>query len=228
MFWDENPEDQPDLPEDIVDVSFRIDCRCLPLDHAHALSREIQAALPWLTGETRAGIHLIHGAESGNGWYRPQDPEHDLLHLSRRARFRLRLPRERLEEAQALAGQALDLDGYVLKLGEANVLPLQPMPALMARYVVVDEAESEAHFMLRMAEALRALDVPVSKLLCGRAHVLNRPDEAVHTRSLMVADLDPYASVMLQREGLGPYRLLGCGLFIGHKDVAPVQNTQGF
>ncbi|MFW5453884.1 type I-MYXAN CRISPR-associated protein Cas6/Cmx6 [Thioalkalivibrio sulfidiphilus] len=227
MFWDDDTEIDPNLPDDIIDVSYRIDCRCLPLDHAHALSSAVLAALPWMSEEPAAGVHLIHGAESGNGWYRPQDPEHDLLHLSRRARFRLRVPRTRLEDARALVGQALRLGGHELLIGEAGVLPLQPLPALMARYVVSDPAEAEADFLARTAGALRELGVPVSKLLCGREHVLRTPEGEVHTRSLMVADLDPHGSVELQRQGLGPMRLMGCGLFIGHKDVAPVQRVPG-
>lgn len=227
MFWDESPETGLELPDDVVDISYRIDCRCLPLDHAHALSNAVRRALPWLEEEEFAGIHLIHGAESGNGWYRPEDPDHDVLHLSRRARFRLRLPRTRLEDAEALVGQGFDVDGFRLNLGEAHVLPLQPQPAVLARYVVAQPDQDEAEFLRQVAETLRALDVPASKLLCGRAHVLRSPQGEIFTRSLMVADLDPYSSVLLQRTGIGPQRLMGCGLFNGHKDIAPVQGKQG-
>jgi CRISPR-associated protein Cas6 len=228
MFWDEKPqENELQLPDDVVDVSYRIDCRCLPLDHAHTLSGVVRRALPWLEEEELAGIHLIHGAESGNGWYRPEDPEHDVLHLSRRARFRLRLPRHRLEEAEGLVGRRFDVDGHELAIGEANVLPLLPQPALFARYLVAEEGDDEEKFLEAAAQALRALDIPATKLLCGRSHWLRTPEGDIFTRSLMVADLDPLASVTLQRAGIGPRRLMGCGLFIGHKDIAPVQAKQG-
>lgn len=215
------------MPDDVVDVSYRIDCRCLPLDHAHALSSAVRAALPWLEDEGFAGIHLIHGAESGNGWYRPDDPEHDVLHLSRRARFRLRLPRTRLVDAAALQGREFDLDGFRLRVGEPSVLALQPQPAVLARYVVARREQDEAQFLRDVADRLHDLEVPVSKLLCGRSHVLRTPGGALFTRSLMVADLDPYSSLLLQRTGIGPQRLMGCGLFIGHKDIAPVQGGRG-
>jgi CRISPR/Cas system CSM-associated protein Csm4 (group 5 of RAMP superfamily) len=52
--------------------------------------------------------------------------------------------------------------------------------------------------------------------------MLRVPDGLVHTRSLMVAELEPEASLRLQRSGVGPERAMGCGLFIGHKDIAPV------
>ena len=78
-------------------------CKELPLDHAHALSQTIQQALPWFTDESLAGMHLIHGAESGNGWMRPQEPD-AILSLSKRTRFMLRLPKHRVEDASKLAG----------------------------------------------------------------------------------------------------------------------------
>lgn len=215
------------MPDDVVDVSYRIDCPCLPLDHAHALSSAVRAALPWLEDEGFAGIHLIHGAESGNGWYRPDDPEHDVLHLSRRARFRLRLPRTRLVDAEALQGREFDLGGFRLCVGESSVLALQPQPAVLARYVVARREQDEAEFLCDVADRLHDLEVPASKLLCGRSHVLRTPEGALFTRSLMVADLDPYSSLLLQRTGIGPQRLMGCGLFIGHKDIAPVQSGRG-
>ena len=94
MFWQEKTPDKPyRVPDDIVDLAFRIDCRCLPLEHAHALSVALHEALPWLEDESRAGIHLIHGAESGNGWMRPEDPQSEVLYVSRRTRMTLRLPK---------------------------------------------------------------------------------------------------------------------------------------
>lgn len=226
MFWDETtPADELAGLRDVVDVAFRIDCPCLPLDHAHALSTALLAQLPWLETEPFAGVHLIHGAESGNGWMRPQDPEKDLLHLSRRARLRLRVPQERSDEAAALVGAQLDIEGFAVSIGPMNVLPLDPLPVVFARYVVADPDQDEAAFISRMAEELQALGVPATKLLSGRSHVLRVPDGLLYTRSLMVAELSPEASLRLQRSGIGSDRAMGCGLFIGHKDIAPVPGT---
>ena len=226
MFWDETtPADELAQLRDVVDVAFRVDCPCLPLDHAHALSTALVAQLPWLETEPLAGVHLIHGAESGNGWMRPQDPEKDLLHLSRRARLRLRVPLERIDAAASLVGAELDIAGFAVAIGAMNVLPLEPMPVVFARYVVSDPDQDEAAFISRMAEELQALGVPATKLLSGRSHVLRVPGGLLHTRSLMVAELQPESSLRLQRSGLGPDRALGCGLFIGHKDIAPVPGT---
>jgi len=226
MYWENTADSASSLNalRDVVDVSFRVDCRCLPLDHAHALASALVPRLPWLATEPLAGVHLIHGAESGNGWYRPQDPDTDLLHLSRRARLRLRVPTVRAAEVESvLRGASLDVAGFAVQLGAMTVLDLVPLPVVFARYVVARADEDEAEFLQRMRSELQRLAVPARKLLSGRSHRLTIPGGEVMTRSLMVADLSPEDSLRLQRSGVGPHRDLGCGLFIGHKDVAPVR-----
>ncbi|MGD9164124.1 MAG: type I-MYXAN CRISPR-associated protein Cas6/Cmx6, partial [Chromatiales bacterium] len=69
MFWqEETDEEQYVVPDDVVDLIFKIKCRTLPVDHAWPLSEAIHQALPWFAEERQAGLHLIHGADSGNGW----------------------------------------------------------------------------------------------------------------------------------------------------------------
>jgi len=51
------------------------------------------------------------------------------------------------------------------------------------------------------------------------------PDGSIFTRSLMVADLEPEQSVRLQQIGLGEGRTIGCGLFIPHKGIKAVKET---
>ena len=228
MYWKEDDDKQDFVvPDDIVDLNFRIDCKCLPLDHAHALSRAVQAALPWMADVEQAGIHQIHGAESGNGWMRPEDPENELLYVSRRTRMSLRLPKEHVEAARELSGHTLDIDGYPLGLGEASVRKLSPSPTIFSRYVVCDDEELEEAFVQRMVDFLQGeLDIPVRKILCGRSHYLRLPQGRLHTRSVMLADLDPASSVRLQEHGLGPHRLLGCGLFLPHKGIASLDKRE--
>ncbi len=228
MFWQESDSEREfRVPDDIVDVAFRIDCKVLPLDHARELSRALHEALPWLADEARAGIHLIHGAESGNGWVRPEDPETELLHLPRRTRMMLRLPRDRINDALGLAGQVLDIGGYRLAVGEGSVRLLPAASAVFARYVADEADRGEEVFLESVAAALARLGVPARKLLCGRSHVLRTPDGEVLTRSVMVADLKPEESVKLQQHGIGPYRKLGCGLFLPHKGIAPLTTAEG-
>lgn len=222
-YWhDDGPRAAPyAVPEDVVDVAYRIACRELPVDHVHALASALQAALPWLASAEHAGVHPIHGAESGNGWQRPQAPD-DVLHLSRRTRLRLRLPAERVAAARALVGTTLQVAGRALAVGEMAVRPLRSSATLFSRYVASAQAADEAAFLVEVAEQLRAIDVPAHRLLAGRLHALRFPGGPVRARSLLVAGLAPPESVRLQEHGLGRGRASGCGLFVPHRGIEAV------
>lgn len=223
MFWQEAKENEHYIvPDDIVDVVFSIRCRSLPVDHSYSLSQAIAAALPWFADEEHAGLHTIHVAESGNGWMRPDDPN-ALLHLSRRTRLMLRLPKRRVEDAARLTGQTLDVGGNAMQVEKAVVKPLSAITTLFSRYIISDEGLDEMAFMREAQSLLADMDIKPKKMLCGMERVIVTPERKIHTRSLMLADLGVEESVRLQQRGLGPGRTLGCGLFLPHKDINEVR-----
>lgn len=226
MFWeDDETRESVEIPTDIIDLLFSIECRALPVDHAYALSCALHQALPWLADDDRTGIHEIHVAASQNGWERPADID-QLLYLSRRTKLTLRVPVDRLDDARALGGRTLDVDGHVMKIGTSKPKPLSRMSTLFARHVVAKGDDDETRFLQRMAAHLKVMDIPMKKALCGIEHALSTPQGPVHTRSLLVASLRPEDSVRLQREGLGTHRKMGCGIFIPHKGIDPVKKTE--
>lgn len=229
MFWQED-EDKTlpyQAPDDVLDVSFAIQCKKLPLDHAWALSQAIQTALPWFADEPLAGIHTIHVAESGNGWERPDDPDNQFLLPSRRTRMSLRIPKQRLADTRMLIGKTLDLAGYPLTVGESKEKALLNASVVFARYVLSDADEAEPAFLERMAnEVRRVADFKVKKMMCGKSYILYTPEGNLHTRHLMIADLDNDTSIKLQQHGLGGGRKLGCGLFMPHKGIKTLKPTE--
>jgi CRISPR-associated protein Cas6 len=227
MFWEDKKDENTPyvVPDDVVDMLYNITCRCLPLDHAFSLSTAVRERLQWIDEEEQAGIHLIHGAESGNGWIRPEDSDDQLLHLSRRSRMTLRVPRHRIDDARELTSQTLDIDGYKLEVGEAKQKLFSTMPTQFARYLVVPEGiahDDEEAFMAYVVEQLRELDIRVRKLLCGRTHALRHPDGDLYTRSVMLADLEVEEAIRLQQHGIGEHKKIGCGLFLPHKGIKAV------
>jgi len=227
MFWqDQDQENQKFVvPDDVIDLSFKVQCKQLPLDHAYALSQTIQQALPWFADESKVGIHLIHGAESGNGWMRPEEPD-ALLSLSRRTRFMLRLPNHRVDDATKLEGMKLKVAGYDLLLSQPNPKSLSALTTIFARYVITDDLEDEEVFLTQVAEMLKHKGIQVKKMMAGRAHVLRMPGKDLYTRSLMIDGLEVEESIYLQQNGLGDGRLVGCGLFIPHKGIDAVGQAQ--
>lgn len=227
MFWEEKKDENAafTVPDDVVDMVYNIRCRSVPLDHAFSFSQAVCTALDWMEDEALAGVHLIHGAESGNGWMRPEDSKNQLLHLSRRSRMMLRVPKHRIEAAQSLTGKTLDIEGHKLEVCDAHVKLFSTQSTQFARYVVVPagiDRDDENAFMAYGAEQLRDLGIRVRKLLCGRTHSIHHPDGDLFTRSMMLADLEVEEAVTLQQQGIGTHKNLGCGLFIPHKGIKAV------
>ena len=210
----------------IVDAVFSISCRSLPVDHAYALSQAIQAVLPWIAEEPGAGLHTVYGAASASGWMRPEGAD-ALLQLSHRAKLALRLPRHRLEAAAALLGRTLDVAGWPLRVDQLSTRPLSRITTLFSRGVVLIGAGDEAAFLVAAERELCTLDIAPKTILCGRMTTIATPARTLESRSVMLAGLTPEQSLALQGRGLGAERMLGCGVFIPHKDIGDLRSRSG-
>ncbi|MGF1642426.1 MAG: type I-MYXAN CRISPR-associated protein Cas6/Cmx6 [Thiotrichales bacterium] len=228
LFWQEEKDEREPYraPENVLDVSFKVDCRMLPIDHAQALSDALRHALPWLPEEPLAAVHTIHVAESGNGWIRPEDVDHDVLYLSRRTRLTVRVPVHRVRSTCALAGTCLDIAGNTLVVGEATVRKLVPMSTVFSRYVIANEVEDESRFLDAVYRQLLALGIRPRKMMPGKQHTVRTDNGPQLTRSLMLAELQLEESVLLQEHGIGPGRQIGCGIFLPHKGIEAVGKPQ--
>ncbi|MGA9288448.1 MAG: type I-MYXAN CRISPR-associated protein Cas6/Cmx6 [Anaerobacillus sp.] len=222
MYWEERDKEKPvSRPDDVVDLVYPIACHTLPVDHSYALGQAVVQVLSWLPDEEGSGVHPIQVAISAHGWERPAGAD-DLLHLSKRTRLVIRIPRHRMEDAGALVGRVLDVRRQMLKItGEPAVRPLQPNATLYSRNVALN-ADDEDAFLRAAAELLERLDILVRKMLPGKITVIDTPDGPLATRSLMLADLAAEESLRLQQHGLGPCRYFGCGLFIPYKGIKAV------
>lgn len=224
MLWEEDKKDQPFVvPDDVADLVFRINCKQIALDHAHALSQALMAELPWLEEEEKAGVHLIHGASTGNGWQRPEAKDGTgFIYLSKRSRMHLRMPKERYEDIKSLIGKTINVGGDELTIGEYQIKPLTSLGTLFSRYIVLQDNEAEDQFIQRVSEEMKTMGIHLKKALCGTGEEFILPEGKIRTASLMVADLDPDEAVILQQQGIGIGRKMGFGLFIPHKGIKPV------
>lgn len=228
MFWqEETSADQYRISDEVVDLVFSIQCRELPVDHAHSLSCAIFAAAPWMQDAPLVGIHSIHVAGSQNGWERPEHGSDQHIMLSHRTKLSIRLPsaqKERLQ--QDLLGRELLIDGCPLSIRQAKLKPLSKQTTLFARYVENQQDEDENAFLQWAMAELRKQDIRVRKALCGKPAALSTPQGPLATRSLMLADLTVEEAVHLQQRGLGGQRHLGCGIFIPHKGIDAVKKLE--
>lgn len=218
MYWQEEGDEEFSVPDEVVDLVFSIDCPSLPVDHGQALYDALRNALPWFAEEPEAAPHTVHGAESGNGWIRPEGPG-SLILLSRRTRLVLRLPKGRLPEAQRLTGQELSVAGQRMKVGHGSPRLLSRSTTLYARYVTFEPEQDEEAFMDSCIGELKGRGFRFKKILCGRSNLIAVDDGTFLARSVVIGDLPVGDGVRLQREGVGRWRKLGCGIFIAHKAV---------
>ncbi len=218
MFWQDEEEAQYQIPDDVVDLAFSIDCPSVPADNAYPLSQAIIEILPWFADEPKAGLHIIYGAASMNGWQRPESTDEPIL-LSKRTKLRLRLPKDRIEDAQELCGKTLDILGHKMKIGSAKSMLLVSSNTLFARHIASDAKEDEEAFTERMVQELRTMGMKFTKILSGRDHALSGPNGSINTKSLLVSGLPIPDAINLQISGIGPHRHMGIGLFVASKSI---------
>ncbi|MBX2882526.1 MAG: type I-MYXAN CRISPR-associated protein Cas6/Cmx6 [Granulosicoccus sp.] len=231
MLWQESTDsDRFTVPDTVVDMSFRFHCgsasNAIPVDHGVLLRDQISHLLPWITQEAGVAIHRIYGAATGNGWVRPENGDGMTMEVSKRTRLVIRLPKHRLDDARLLEQRAFRLGDQQIEVGTANLKPLVATRTLFCRSLISDEVNEEEAFTQQLVESLRALDIPISKLLCGKRHQIQTDVGLVFARSVMLAELSLEDAVKLQQEGLGEHQLLGCGIFLPHKDIAAVGSSQ--
>ena len=228
LFWND-PEDTakpaPAQSQRVIDLAFSMVCPGLPVDHAWDLYQAIKDRLPWFQQEPRTGLHTIYVAGSQNGWVCPQDPK-ALLYPAKRTRLTIRIPLNRINDALSLSSQTLDIAGNRIHIGTAKQKPLLPTDLLFARHVFIGDHHDESTLLKQTQTTLTARSIRFSKLLTGKSHPLHTAQGVINTHSLMIAGLDRSDSLRLQEDGLGAGRQFGCGLFIHHKAIKPV-NTEG-
>lgn len=196
--------------DETIDAVFPLEGLALPRDHAQSLQQALSERLSWLGEDNRTGIHpvkVVHGSEES-------------ALLPRRARLLVRVDKQRYDDLATLGGADLNIDGHLVHLGTPHPRELEPHSTMYA-YRVAAESSDELPFMAAMIAELAELAIGGERV-CGKRHTMVVSGAVLHTFSLMLHQLSPEQSLRLQQHGLGPHRLLGCGIFVPHKSAAAV------
>ncbi len=214
MTWASWPEDKPEeYTPHMIDLQFDLIGTTIPADNAQLLSDAILKRLPWLGEHAGAGIQHLKGAETNSG--------DATLNINRRAKMFMRVPKARVDDMQMLCGQTLDLQGQPLQIGNFKTRAFTPFANIYAHFVDTGSAGEEQF----VQEVMRELDGHFKLrcgFICGKQQTLQSASGPLYGYSLMLHDVPPHKSLQIQDEGLGRNRLLGCGIFIPHKSIAPV------
>jgi CRISPR-associated protein Cas6 len=208
------PENKPEeYAPRMIDLQFDLVGSTIPADNAQLLGDAIQAILPWLNEDGGSGIQHLKGAETNSG-----DAS---LNINRRTKLYMRVPKARVADAQKLSGQTLDLAGHALQIGGFKTREFSPFANIYAHFVDTGSGTEEQF----VQDVMRELDGRFQLrcgFICGKQQTLRSATGPLTGYSLMLHDVPPHKSLQLQDEGMGRHRLLGCGIFIPHKSIAPV------
>lgn len=194
------------------DVIFAVEGRSLPQGFHLPLNEAVAEKLPWLRQIESSGLHLsktVHGS-----------PGAQSILLSPRTRLWLRVPTSNASAAKALENTVLLVAGHDLKTRDCWVKALEPHSTLICHALLIGEL-SEAKALKHIEKSLKSLKIN-GHIVCGKRGARMTADGPCETIAVMVHGLNAKDSLTLQSLGLGPHRLLGCGLFLAHKSAAAV------
>ena len=196
----------------MLDMVFPLHGHALEADPALDLQHVLLQACPFLQTDALSGIHPVRLVPSG-----------EVALLSQRSRLLLRVRSERKRQLADLSGRELKVGAHVLVLGDAYERELLPHATLYAYSVASPADADELRFMEWVAQQLKAMDVQ-AHAVCGKHHMRCGPDGPLHAFSLMLHGQGSAQALRILEQGLGPQRLLGCGLFVAHKSAAAVSD----
>lgn len=199
----------------VIDLSFVLVGTTIPLDHGYPLFAALSRIVPALHGDRTVGVHPIRGRQSAPG----------VLSLTERSRLKVRLPAEEIAPYIAIAGKELDLDGHRIRVGIPQVEALVPAANLAARLVTFKHAMDAEAFEADVRRELARIGIAATPQLIPGSHperlgqpirrVMRIKGRRMVAYPLRVVGLTAEESILLQEEGLGGRRRMGCGVFGG-------------
>lgn len=216
MFWQENiKEEKFTIPEKVVDISFQINSKVLPIDHISLLKNALCEHID--CSQDNLAFFDISVAD-GNGW---EQDKNGFFYPSARSKLTIRMRKEYIETID-LVGKTLNLDEYEINIKKFKAEKKLSDSSIVFSKMLVDDFDSEDKFLQDSFHKLQAIDITPTKMMAGLRREITIDGKKIKTRSLMIADLSKSNSVKLQENGLGNYQLFGCGVFVPQKGIDSV------
>jgi len=190
----------------------------LEVDHGHALFLALNAACGDLRRVPGLGIHTVRGVLG--------ERKGELL-LTDDSEVRLRMPAGSAPLLKDLAGAVLRVDGHAIQLGEPRSQALTPVSALWARTVTIHFHHPARGPAQAQLEERFAQEFPWGSLRILRARTIRFEGRQLLGFEVAVRNLTPQVSLLLQGQGFGGRRILGCGLFVPFQAAAKAGSKAG-
>jgi CRISPR-associated protein Cas6 len=217
----------------VIDLSFALKGPTIPLDYGYSLFSALSRIVPGLHGDRRVGVHPIRGLRL----------EPRRLTLVPQSRLRLRLPSEEVASYLPLIGAEIDLDGCRLIVGVTaerpdqgsgrrliepiRVEPLRPSASLASRLVTIGHLIEPKPFEESVRRQLASFGVAAEPAFipeaaparagCPTRRVLRIKGRRIVGYALRIDGLTAEESLIVQENGLGSRRRMGCGVFVAER-----------
>lgn len=191
---------------------FGVSGNGFPREHGYHLLAALSKPFPFLHGRNDLQILGIRGTRRHN--------KDTVIFLDRSSKLQIRGISP--EEADAMVGTELAVDGYPIKIGSYREYRIKPSSLLVSSRVIFDMTDKKISHSSFGA-------VLTSLLPAGVKWDLNEDTTALHIvkpgsdkgktdfhlegYTVRLADVPADFSVTLQEKGLGAHRSMGCGIF---------------
>jgi CRISPR-associated protein Cas6 len=185
-----------------VELQFPFTGKTLPSDHGYGLYGAISRVIPEAHSADWLAVETIPGAARGDG----------VTQLDPQAKLKIRIPQDRVPLILKLAGKRLEVDGHAIRLGAPQIYLLKPAMALYARIVTIKGFTEPEPFRDAVCRKLDELGVKGEPVV-GPRRVVKVGNHTVVGFGLTVHELSEEGSIILQEQGVGGRRRMGCGFF---------------
>src|SRR5262247_1525292 len=185
-----------------VELKFPFEGHVFPSDHGYGLYGAISRVIPEAHSADWLAIETIPGAARGDG----------VTQLDPQARLKIRIPQDHVPMMLKLAGKRLEVDGHAIRLGAPQIFLLKPATTLYARIVTIKGFTEPEPFLDAVCRKLDELSVKGEPVV-GQRRVFKVGKHRIVGFGLTIHELSDESSILLQEQGLGGRRRMGCGFF---------------
>src|SRR5262245_7311068 len=186
-----------------VELQFPFTGKTLPSDHAYGLYGAISRGMTEAHSADWLAVETIPGASPGAG----------VMHRETEARLKIRIPQDRVPLMLKLVLILKQKTAYEIRLGAPQIYLLKPVTALYARIVTIKGFTEPEPFLEAVCRKLDEMGVKGEPVV-GQRRVLKVGQHRVVGFGLTIHEMSDESSILLQEQGLGGRRRMGCGIFI--------------
>lgn len=197
--------------EPFVELAFPVTGTALPADHGYGEYAALLQKIPGLRDDPDISLLTIPGLPDKQG----------KIFLGKFSKLRIRVPISKIPMVYGLAGSRLRIGIHEITLGIPQASVLQPANQLRSRIVVIKGYQEPESFLTAVQRQMDTLGISSGVATIPLAQDQQPSRKTIKIKrytvvgfSVVISDLNPEDSILLQERGIGGKRHLGCGIFL--------------